>query len=181
MSYWLYVWCDSFQKHNVHTSDVGRGTGLSHLLMENICINKTEIIGLGVCRHTGYFKMLILFKTLFDLPFIFSFRVKLPCIFLSSASMVSPPMSASRCVRFTMPTPNTISVTCWGSELTKLLLRPSRLGGVSPSDSNTSRHGGSAGLRPPSVNRRIGPKAVNIKLEDIFVPFYAIWHYFNNT
>ncbi len=104
---------------------------------------------------------------LFDLPFIFSFRVKLPCIFLSSASMVSPPMSASRCVRFTMPTPNTISVTCWGSELTKLRLRPSRLGGVSPSDSNTNRHGGSAGLRPPSeeqVNRQIGPKAVNFGL-----------------
>ncbi len=112
-------------------------------------------------------KCYIYLKMLLDLPFIFSFRVKLPCIFLSSASMVSPPMSASRCVRFTMPTPNTISVTCWGSELTKLRLRPSRLGGVSPSDSNTNRHGGSAGLRPPSeeqVNRQIGPKAVNIRL-----------------
>lgn len=112
-------------------------------------------------------KCCIYLKMLLDSPFIFSFRVKLPCIFLSSASMVSPPMSASRCVRFTMPTPNTISVTCWGSELTKLRLRPSRLGGVSPSDSNTNRHGGSAGLRPPSeeqVNRQIGPKAVNIRL-----------------
>lgn len=63
-------------------------------------------------------------------PFIFSFSVKLPWIFFSSASMVSPPMSASRCVRFTMPMPNTMRVTCWGSALTRLRRLPPPPGGL---------------------------------------------------
>lgn len=65
-----------------------------------------------------------LFCSGISLPFIFSFSVKLPWIFLSSASMVRPPISASRWVRLTIPIPNTIRVTCCGSELTRLLLLP---------------------------------------------------------
>lgn len=89
-------------------------------------------------------------------PFIFSFRVKLPWIFFSSASMVRPPMSASRWVRFTMPMPNTINVTCWGSELTKLrrrTLAPMGLLGVADSCCSFSKNTlqrGSEGRRPAS-------------------------------
>ena len=90
-------------------------------------------------------------------PFIFSFRVKLPWIFFSSASMVSPPISASRWVRFTMPIPNTMSVTCWGSELTRLRRRPPAprgLFGVAGSCCSFSKmtlQSGSEGRRPPSA------------------------------
>lgn len=89
-------------------------------------------------------------------PFIFSFRVKLPWIFFSSASMVSPPMSASKWVRFTMPMPNTMSVTCCGSELTRLLRRPPipkgllGVAGSCCSFSNITLHGGSEGRWAPS-------------------------------
>ena len=90
-------------------------------------------------------------------PFIFSFRVKLPWIFLSSASIVSPPMSASRWVRFTMPMPNTMSVTCWGSELTRLRRLPTEPGGLLGvvgsccSFSKITLQSGSEGRRPPSA------------------------------
>lgn len=90
-------------------------------------------------------------------PFIFSFRVKLPWIFFSSASMVNPPMSASRCVRFTMPMPNTMRVTCWGSELTRLRRLPltaSGLLGVAGSCCSSSKmtlQSRSEGRRPPSI------------------------------
>lgn len=93
-------------------------------------------------------------------PFIFSFRVKLPWIFFSSASMVRPPMSASRWVRFTMPMPNTMSVTCCGSELTRLrLLPPGGLLGVLESCCSFSKmtlQSGSEGRRPFSAKSQHG-------------------------
>lgn len=82
------------------------------------------------------------------IPFIFSLSVKLPWILFSSDSIVSPPMSASRCVRFTMPIPNTIRVTCWGSAVTKLRFLLVTLV-LSCSFSNTTLHVGSVGLRTP--------------------------------
>lgn len=94
-------------------------------------------------------------------PFIFSFRVKLPWIFFSSASMVSPPMSASRCVRFTMPMPNTMSVTCCGSALTKLRRlppAPSGLLGVAGSLCSFSKitlQSGSEGRWPASAGKHV--------------------------
>lgn len=72
--------------------------------------------------------------------------------------MVSPPMSASRCVRFTMPMPNTMSVTCWGSELTRLRRLPPAPGGLLGvlgsccSFSNITLQNGSEVWRPVSVN-----------------------------
>lgn len=98
-------------------------------------------------------------KTSHSSPFIFSFRVKLPWIFFSSASMVRPPMSASRCVRFTMPMPNTMRVTCWGSELTRLRRLPPAPGGLLGvvgsccSFSKITLQSGSEGRRPPSAEK----------------------------
>ncbi len=99
-------------------------------------------------------------------PFIFSFKVKLPWIFFSSASIVNPPMSASRWVRFTMPIPNTMSVTCWGSELTRLRRRPLAprgllgVAGSCCSFSNITLQNGSEGRRPPSAEKRWRKKDV---------------------
>lgn len=106
-------------------------------------------------------------KTYSDLPFIFSFKVKLPWIFFSSASMVSPPMSASRWVRFTMPMPKTMSVTCWGSELTKLRRRPPTPGGLFGvvgsccSFSKITLQSGSEGRRPPSGETKVFSQILN--------------------
>lgn len=89
---------------------------------------KTVKYSQNINKNPGSFPLIV--TQIFVSPFIFSFRVKLPWIFLSSASMVSPPISASRWVRFTMPMPNTISVTCWGSELTRLRRLPPAPGGL---------------------------------------------------
>lgn len=82
-------------------------------------------------------------------PFIFSFRVKLPWILFSSDSIVRPPISASRWVRFTMPMPKTMRVTCCGSEVTRLRFLCASLP-LSCSFSNTTLQAGSVGLRTPT-------------------------------
>lgn len=72
--------------------------------------------------------------------------------------MVRPPMSASRWVRFTMPMPNTMRVTCWGSELTRLRRLPPAPGGLLGvagsccSFSKITLQSGSEGRRPLSVD-----------------------------